>query len=179
MHEKIKRIINTSKSKTERRIGVIEKLHRKNKKLNKELVASKEEYNEKIKTLYSKLDEAKRMRAAYHSELERTNPVHPFLDSEVMVPRNISETSDALRYRISAPKFSWDDKNDTGMIRLTVITDGGFPQLLGYAFSEKAIYLHQSYILDNISANFNALIMEELEKCIKKQTVRTRHENKG
>ncbi len=177
MHDKIKKIINTSKSGTERRMGVIEKLHRKNKKLRKEMLAAKSRYNSDIGKLYEELAETKRLQAATRSELNRMNPVHPFLNKDLTISNTFC--GDALRYRISAPKFEWDDKNDTGMVRMVLIKDSGATEVFGYAFSEKAIYLHQSYILDNITQQFARCLHEHLSMYINKPYLRKHHENKG
>lgn len=186
MHDTIKKIIKTSKSPTARRMGVIEKLHRKNKKLNIELIATKAEYEQKLtdvfdehaelnkihRGLQEKYTETKRLQLAAQSELKRINPVHPFLDAEVQISPMYHSVEDPLRYRLTAPKMDWDDKTDTGMVRLVCKRDGDIPETLGYAFSEKALYLHQSYILDKMVADFSRIISEQLVDCVRKQTVK-------
>ncbi len=180
MHDKIRKIINESRSPTERRMGVIEKLHRKNKKLNKELIATKtehqenfnkrvKEYDAKFNKLQNEYDEVKRLHLAAKSELRRLNPVHPFLDAQVCVKASNMHIQDAMRYRLSAPTMDWDDKTDTGTVRLVFVDGDGHHELMGYAFSEKALYLHQSYILDNIVAEFGRMIAEQITTCITKR----------
>ncbi len=167
MHDKIRKIINESKSPTERRMGVIEKLHRKHKKLNKELVSIKADYDSRLKILNKEYDEVKKMNLAARSELRRENPVHPLLDKQLVVPIQDHRFEDALRYRITAPTMDWNDRTDTGTVRLVFLDDKGHHETLGYAFSEKALYLHQSYILDNIVAEFGRMIAEQMTTCIK------------
>lgn len=175
--DKIKKIINTSKSAIDRRMGIIEKLHRNNKKLRNEMLSAKEKYGSEIKKLSEELEGVKRLQAAAKSELKRMNPVHPFLGESATLPRNIC--SDPLRCRLSAPTFNWDDATDTGMVRMMYVDAAGHSDVIGYAFSEKAIYLHQSYILDNITQEFARCLYVHLSDCINKPHLRKSHESKG
>ncbi len=177
MQEKIIKIINTSPSPSERRLGVIEKLHRNNKVLREQMLSAKNRYNADIKKLYEELAVTKRLQAATKSELKRMNPVHPFLHEDAILPRQV--VNDPLRCRLSAPTFDWDDARDSGMVRMMFVDSTGHSEVMGYAFSEKALYLHQSYILDNITQEFAHSLNDFLADYINKPYLRKNHESKG
>jgi len=142
-------------------LSVAEQLYRRNKELNDELEQQKIDSDIRIAEITEKYNEVKRLHAATRSELERKNPVHPFLDTSLIADPNYNQ--DALRWRISAPKFDWNDKTDSDLVRIHVINgEPGLAETVGVCFSNAAFLLHQSYIMDMVIKDVTERVSNEL-----------------
>ena len=157
------------------KLGETEKLYRQNKELNTKLTKLVQELEEKksfsnkqiVEIRQQQLEVARELASAQQflnsakEELEHYNPVHPFLDKKqaILAPAYV----DALRYRLVTPELKWNDDENVGMLRMDFMKDGK-PDTIAYAFSGKALEVHQSYIKDKLITELAKDIANKIAK---------------